>query len=139
MSDKSVMCVVTIDLKQYRIRVHKSALHQIGDPEYIQLMIKPSEGVMAIRAAEKDSAADQTYTIHWRDLNAHDSVVLHGRSFIERLLHATDQLQRGAVYRIYGAAVPESKVIIFFLGTIQQIMEPGGALHAGQSRAPVAY
>ena len=43
MSDKSVMCVVTIDLKQYRIRVHKSALHQIGDPEYIQLMIKPSE------------------------------------------------------------------------------------------------
>ena len=139
MSDHPVMSVVTIDLRNYRIRIHKSALHQIGDPEYIQMMIKPAESVMAIRAAEKNSPTDQTYKIHWRNITAHDSVILYGRSFIERLLDATDQIQRGGIYRIYGAAVPERKAIIFFLGTIQQTQEPGGALHAGQSCASAAY
>ena len=30
---------ISIDLKKYRIRVHKESLHLIGDPAYIQFLV----------------------------------------------------------------------------------------------------
>ena len=31
---------ISIDLKKFRIRVHKESLHLIGDPKYIQFLVK---------------------------------------------------------------------------------------------------
>ena len=44
---------LSIDLKKYRIRVHKSTLHLLGDPRYIQLLINPSDQIVAIRSVER--------------------------------------------------------------------------------------
>ena len=44
---------ISVDVKKYRIRVFKKALHQIGDPDFIRLLVNPTDMLVAIRAVDK--------------------------------------------------------------------------------------
>ena len=47
MSDhNSPTVLLSVDIKKYRIRIHKATLHLLGDPPYIQLLINPSSSIV---------------------------------------------------------------------------------------------
>ncbi|HIQ83367.1 MAG TPA: hypothetical protein IAA52_09745 [Candidatus Pullichristensenella stercorigallinarum] len=44
---------MTIDAKKPRLRIHKSTIHRMGDPKYIQLMIDPEGRRIALRGVDR--------------------------------------------------------------------------------------
>ncbi len=44
---------ILIDLKKYRIRIHKNTLYLLGNPEYIMFLVNPSDRIIAIRCGTK--------------------------------------------------------------------------------------
>ena len=50
MSSPTVPATIVVDLKKFRIRIHRPTLHAIGDPKLIQLLVNPEKRAVAIRA-----------------------------------------------------------------------------------------
>lgn len=76
MSDQPTIAIhISVDMKKYRIRVHKSTLHQLGDPPYIQLLINPSACVVAVKSVSRASSKDQTHRVS-RRANWRNSILL---------------------------------------------------------------
>ena len=62
MSEETLIpSVILVDLKKRRIRIRKSTLHQLGDPEYIQLLVDPTDRMVAIRAVDHETTRDQKH------------------------------------------------------------------------------
>jgi hypothetical protein len=41
---------ILVDLKKYRIRIHKNTLHSIGNPKHILLLVNPEERTLEFNA-----------------------------------------------------------------------------------------
>lgn len=115
--------MITVDLKKYRIRVHRAALHKIGDPSLIQLLVNPKEMVVAIRAVDKGYSNDQTHKVR---IVLGDSYEIYSRLFMRRLCSLRDDLKMGHSYRLIGTAEPENGLLVFPLSSMQPIDGTGG-------------
>ena len=40
---------IAVDLKKYRIRIHRSTLTLLGTPKYVQFLVSPSAMMLAIQ------------------------------------------------------------------------------------------
>ena len=49
--------------QKYGIRIHKALFRQLGEPRYIQLLVNPDDGVVAIQTVEKEMSGGQTHRI----------------------------------------------------------------------------
>ena len=55
MSDTcNAVVTMAVDTKKYGIRIHKALFRQLGEPRYIQLLVNPDDGVVAIQTVEKE-------------------------------------------------------------------------------------
>ncbi len=121
--------VISVDVKKYRIRIHKSTLHLLGDPRYIQLLINPDSMSVAIRAIEKRRSGDQTNVVDQRMMNSDNSIELYSRSLVEKIREVVPDLDDGFSYRITGDIIPSKKVAVFALTTLCPIEVSRGAIH----------
>ncbi len=120
---QSLSTTISIDVKKYRIRVFKSALHQIGTPEFIQLLVNPEDMMVAIRAVDKEHTNDQTHKVGKKMHNR--NVEFYSHAFIERLCSICGDLERGSTYRLTGRVYPEQRALLFPLKTIRKVSEEG--------------
>ncbi|XVG96649.1 hypothetical protein ACGCUP_03910 [Eubacteriales bacterium KG125] len=92
--------IVCIDLKKNRIRIHKTTLHMIGDPSFINLLVNPKEKLIAIK---KSSAKDKSaLRIRSNQLNDGNCVEFGCRDLILLLKDIDNSWQINSSYRIYG-------------------------------------
>lgn len=64
MSDTcNAVVTMAVDTKKYGIRIHKALFRQLGEPRYIQLLVNPDDGVVAIQTVEKEMSGGQTHRI----------------------------------------------------------------------------
>lgn len=42
--------ILSFDTKKFRIRIHKSTIHALGNPKYIDLLVNPEKRLVAVRA-----------------------------------------------------------------------------------------
>jgi len=112
---------LSIDLKKYRIRVHKSTLHQLGDPQYIQLLVNPEHMLVAIRSVSQETSGDQTHRIRQSAMSSSNSIELYSRSFITKLCSVAGELDCNATYRMAGEVIPTQKLAAFSLKTLQRL------------------
>lgn len=120
---------MSVDLKKYRIRIHKATLHLLGDPRYIQLLINPRSMNVAVRAVEKRRSGDQTHLVNQRLMNSDNSIELYSRSLVEKIREVVPDLDDGFSYRISGDIIPAQKMAVFALNTLCPIKMPRGVLH----------
>lgn len=121
--------VISVDLKKYRIRIHKSTLHLLGDPRYIQLLINPDSMSVAIRAIETRRSGDQTHVVDQRMMNSDNSIELYSRSLVEKIREIESDLDDGFSYRITGEIIQSQKMAVFALKTLSPIEGTRGAIH----------
>ena len=96
-NQKSIVC---IDLKKNRIRIHKTTLHMIGDPSFINLLVNPKEKLFAIK---KSSAKDKSaLRIRSNQLDDGNCVECGCRDLILLLNDIDNSWQINSSYRIYG-------------------------------------
>ena len=61
--------LICIDFKKNRIRIHRNTLRQIGNPEYIQLLVNPDQKMIGIKAScAEDKLAHKVKVVLCQDL-----------------------------------------------------------------------
>ncbi len=114
---------ISIDMKKYRIRLHKSTLHALGDPPYLQLLVNPSLGVVALRAVSRYTSGDSIHRISKKQLLSSNSVEIYSMSFVQTLIRAIPNLTGGPLYRMIGSLVPAEKLAVFSFNTLRECPE----------------
>lgn len=112
---------ISVDLKKFRIRVHKESLHLIGDPKYIQFLVNISSRLVAIRAVEKEQVGLQTHRVDQTRMESDFSFEIYSRPFIERLCKEFDCFNEGNSYRLTGTAIQSERIAVFTLDSLQKI------------------
>ena len=51
--NRNSAATISIDLKEYCIRIHRTVYRMLGEPKYIQLLVNPDLGYVGIKASEK--------------------------------------------------------------------------------------
>lgn len=117
----NLVAQISIDLKKFRIRVHKESLHLIGDPKYIQFLVNISSRLVAIRAVEKEQVDLQTHRVDQTRMESDFSFEIYSRPFIERLCKEFDCFNEGNSYRLTGTAIQSEQIAVFPLDSLQKI------------------
>lgn len=119
--DKRALVQISIDLKKSRLRIHKASLHLIGDPLYIQLLVNCEAKQVAIRSVESSKFDSAAHKLNPSTMDSDFSFEIYSRPFIEKLRMEFDCFHLGSSYRLTGVVIPEEKMCIFPLSSIQPI------------------
>lgn len=111
---------IAVDTKRYGIRIHKALFRQLGEPKYIQLLVNPYEGIMAIQTVEQELSGDQTHRIVEKRMSSEKSYEIYSKSFIRKLREVEPRIEDGSTYRLWGNLIPSLKVAVFSLKTLQR-------------------
>ena len=114
---------ISIDMKKYRIRFHKSTLHALGDPPYVQLLVNPSQGVVALRAVDRYSSGDSIHRVSRKQLQSANSVEIYSMSLVHTLMQVVPHLVDGRVYHMSGELVPSENLALFRFDTLKEYTE----------------
>lgn len=115
MSSKDITMVV--DTRKNRIRFRKATLHQLGDPDRIQLLVHPGKMLVAIRSVDRERAGDQSYKISQSVFTSDYCFEIYSRSFIVELCHLVGNLETGC-YRMSGRVLPQDRAAVFYLRSL---------------------
>ncbi|MCD8105001.1 MAG: hypothetical protein LUF35_08385 [Lachnospiraceae bacterium] len=110
-----------IDLKKNRIRIHRRTLQLIGNPEYIQLLVNPSDSKIAIRRSGRED-----YLAHKVHMDAVDCIELYSSILIENLMTVNNGLSWNRSYRLYGSIDALSEMALFSMREPVPINDDGG-------------
>ncbi|MGB8453176.1 MAG: hypothetical protein WCD89_12715 [Anaerocolumna sp.] len=105
--------VILVDLKKYRIRVHKNTLHSIGDPNYILLLVNPEERTLAILPS--NSSDLRAHQITKASLVDKKSFELYSSSLVKSLRDLCSSWQDNQSYRLYGEIISNEGVAQFHM------------------------
>jgi len=102
---------ISVDIKRYRIRIHKNTLHLMGNPDYVLLLVNPEERSLAIlRSTHKDSRA---HHIIW-SLHTNDKCVeLYSRLLVKSLLEISNCWEENQTFRMYGHVLSNKGIAEF--------------------------
>jgi len=104
---------ILVDLKKYRIRVHKNTLHSIGDPNYVLLLVNPEDRTLAIlRSNSSDLRAHQITKSSIMDKKPFE---LYSRSLVKSLRDLCSDWQDNQSYRLYGEIISNEGVAQFHM------------------------
>ena len=116
---------MAVDTKKYGIRIHKALFRQLGEPRYIQLLVNPTNGAVAIQAVDKEISGGQTHRIVEKRMQSKKSYEIYSRTFIQKLRDLEPQIENGCTYRLTGSMIPYLKSAVFSLNTLQRMDQKG--------------
>ena len=115
--------LLSVDMKKYRIRIHKATLHLLGDPPYIQLLINPASSIVALKSVSRSTSKDQTHRVPKKTLRSSNSVEIYSKFFIDKLIELVPDLTDGNCYHMTGTIIPSEKMAVFSFKTLRPFDE----------------
>ena len=89
--------LICIDFKKNRIRIHRNTLRQIGNPEYIQLLVNPDQKMIGIKAScAEDKLAHKVkdyFVINGNSYELYSRELLYSLSQLNHHKTATNRIQ----------------------------------------------
>lgn len=110
---------IAVDLKKYRIRIHRNTLALLGTPKYIQLLVSPSAKMMAIQGV--DTRTRFTHRVNLSALRPDNSYEIYSSLFVSQLLALVTDLDDKCTYRLTGEIIAAENAAIFPLSTLQEV------------------
>lgn len=110
---------MSVDLKKYRIRIHRSTLALLGTPKYIQLLVSPSTMMLAIQGTDKRTNC--THRVNLDALHPDNSYEIYSTLFVSKLCSLVSDLDAGCTYRLTGELVNDNNAAVFSLSTLQKV------------------
>ena len=109
---------LSIDLKKNRIRIHKKTLYMLGNPNYIQILVNPTEQTLAILpSVSEDHLA---HKINWLYLDdSSKSYELYSKALI-KTINSLNIWKPRQIYRIDGTAVTNAASTIAILFCLKE-------------------
>lgn len=112
---------IALDTKKYGIRIHKALFRQLGEPRYIQLLVDPNKGVVAVQTVEKEVSGGQSHRIAQKRMQSEHSYEIYSRPFIRKLREVEPSIEDGGAYRLTGSFLPSCKTAVFPLKTLRRM------------------
>lgn len=119
MSEQTGQVTMAVDLKKYRIRIHRSTLALLGTPKYFHLLVSPSDMMLAIQGTDKRTQF--THRVNLAALHPDNSYEIYSTSFVNKLCSLADDLDTKCTYRLTGKLIPEENAAVFHLSTLQKV------------------
>lgn len=110
--------MIVIDGKNNRIRIHRSTLHLLGNPEYIQLLVNPEQLTLAILPSKKLKTAN---AVRWDRIMASKSCELYSKILIRQLGSICPNWKADGKYRLYGVCVLDGVLIQFDMSSAEEV------------------
>lgn len=104
---------ILVDLKKYRIRIHKNTLHAIGNPNHILLLVNPEERTLAIMCSDRSDP--RAHHVMSASCSNNKSFELYSRSLVNSLHDICSSWQNNQSYRICGEIIPNEGVAWFHM------------------------
>jgi hypothetical protein len=114
--------ILSIDLKKNRIRIHKSTLHMLGDPEYIQLLVNPSARIIALRRSIREDHL--AHHIKPQMLSTKNCCEIYSSDLLRTLRNVNCGWQNKQAYRIYGDLNQKEGIAQFSMNDFVLMNEP---------------
>lgn len=112
---------ISVDLKKYRIRIHRKTLHYIGDPDYVLLLVNPEERMLAIRGCGRSEPGSNR--INKDSLVDKKSFEMYSRFLVEKLREICHDWQENQSYRMYGEVILNEGIVQFQMSGAVQTKE----------------
>lgn len=119
MDEEKICASLSVDMRKYRIRIHKATLNQLGPPVNIQLLVDPTNRIVAVRGLEKRSK--DTHVVNLTRIKPDNSYELYSKELIVTLMSLLPELDGDCTYRLTGEVYAEKKTAFFPLNTIQRV------------------
>ena len=113
--------VLTIDIRKGRLRIFKAALHQLGDPKNIQLLVNPKAKVIAIRGADDLESTHNTLSVARFLAPGGHAVDLYCDYLIRDMQAAFPELSGRLSYHLYGVFQAHHNMMCFPLSSISEV------------------
>lgn len=110
---------ITVDMKKYRIRIHKNTLRALGNPERVQLLLHPTEPTIMVRCPQKGEPFGQEEKVVFDKPGNDGTFQLYSKELINRLQRIYPCFEKNHVYRLYGVMEPEVHAACFTFHHIQ--------------------
>jgi len=104
--------VVVIDCLRNCIRIHRNALHLLGNPDYIILMVNPANLTFAILPSTKLQIA---HAVRWEKLCSKRCFELYSKPFIRQLCNVCPGWNGSEKLRMTGEYIQEENLVQFNL------------------------
>lgn len=91
--------VIYIDSIKRRIRIHKSTLHELGDPSYIELLINPDEKKLAIKSVSHPTQLSHEVNLEKNKKNCYE---LYSSILIANIYKIVPELCFNKSFYLYG-------------------------------------
>ena len=101
---------LTLDMKKQRIRIHKHTLHQLGDPDYIQLLVNPEQKSIVLKACPEGS-----FFAHRVICKKDADCELYSKEFLQQLKTVDNGLKKDVSFQIEGQVYPSHRIALFRL------------------------
>lgn len=120
-NESRLTATMSIDTKRSRIRIHKAMLHQLGDPQYIQLLVDPNGMAVAVRCVDTPLFGDAVHAVSRKRLCSDFSYEIYSRFFVRKLSSLTSAMGEGHLYHMRGKIMPSQKMALFDLKSLTRI------------------
>lgn len=114
---------MTIDAKKPRLRIHKSTIHQMGDPKFILFMINPATRLLALKGVDQHTPGQQEIRVDRQVANREDSVDWYSSDLMVQLHSAFPEIEKGCSYNLTGTLIASKRAVIFNLNSLT-LIEP---------------
>ena len=120
-NESYLAATMSIDTKRSRIRIHKAMLHQLDDPQYIQLLVNPNGMAVAVRCMDAAPFGDSVHAVSRKQLCSDFSFEIYSRFFVAKLSSLVPVMGEGHLYHMRGEVIPSQRMAVFDLNTLKTV------------------
>lgn len=106
---------MSIDVRKSRIRLHKAMMSEIGNPNYIQILINQEKMILAIKGVAGKSAGDHTHRLKYKFTSSDQSIELYSDSLVTKLCGLVEKMDDMCTYRLEGKVNHNQRIAYFSL------------------------
>ena len=118
---KPFVANLTIDLRRNRFRIHQDTLHRLDNPAYIQFLINPEDGYVAILGSEKPLAGGTANKVSLYNSNRSRSAEFYSSNLMNSIFEIFGSLDFRYSYRLTGEVDQVNRVAYFSMQTLQRV------------------
>ena len=122
--DHSEPVTMAIDMKKYRIRIHRNTLHALNDPDRIQLLLHPEIPAILVRSPQPNEPFGQAEKVVFDKPGSSGTFQMYSMELILRIQRRYPVLRDGELYRLSGRYRPDLCAACFPLPAVSEQVNP---------------
>jgi len=110
--------MIALDIRQNRLRIHRTVLQSLGMPKYIQILVNPEKKHIAIRGVEVAVPGDQTEKVKPQEFMADNCYEWKSKGLLNKLYKLIGSPDPKYTYRLTGQYVSDYNMVVFSIKTL---------------------